>query len=121
MDRHFLFLGVMMAEEHLPDIEDEPAPEAAAPETPVVQTVPLASNYHISLWDEPPTYLCLICIEQPPVKRSLAEVQAHVITAHGIEAVPTPMAANPSTILPTVTEETRDAPEPDVLRDERHE
>lgn len=69
-------------------------------------------NYHIKLWPEPPgppTYLCLIP-ECTYADATLAEIQAHVVTVHSLEPVPTPLAADPS-VLPTLTtEETTDEP-----------
>jgi hypothetical protein len=80
-------------------------PEGDAPPTATPLTTPPSPNYHISLWDTPPAYLCLLCLDQPPVKRSLADVQSHVVTMHAVTAVPTPLASDPSMILPTFATE----------------
>jgi len=70
-------------------------------------------NYHIQLWPEPPgpsTYLCLLCSLKDATE---AEVVLHIQTVHEVAAVPTPLAANPP-LLPTFTEEVRDARSADV-------
>jgi hypothetical protein len=57
-------------------------------------------NYHIFLWPEPPalrTYFCLICDLSNCTE---TEIRAHVTFAHGVESVPTPMAAQPDELLP---------------------
>lgn len=74
------------------------------------------ANYHISLWPDPPgslpTYLCLLCAVKDCTK---PDILTHIATAHGIEPVPSPLAAD-TTLVPTLLqrEETPDA-RPDVL------
>jgi len=69
-----------------------------------------APNYHISLWDDPPAYVCLLCGGQPPATMTLEDVQAHVTTVHQTSPVPTPLAANSSVLLSSVAKENPDAP-----------
>ena len=62
-------------------------------------------NYHIQLWPEPPgppTYLCLLCSLTGCTQ---ADILAHVPTAHAVEAVPTPLAAD-TTLVPSLRRET---------------
>lgn len=68
-----------------------------------------AANYHINLWPEPPgpsTYLCLLC---PLSNCTHAEMLAHVTTAHAVEPVPTPLAADAHVIPMLLRKETPDA------------
>lgn len=73
-------------------------------------------NYHISLWPDPPgspaTYLCLLCTLTGCTE---AEILAHVPSVHTVNAVPTPLAANPPPVIVTSQKETPDARSPDVL------
>lgn len=72
-------------------------------------------NYHISLWDDPPAYVCLLCGGMPPATMTLEAVCAHVGTVHSAVPVPTPLAADPSMPMLLVTKETPDGPSADVL------
>jgi hypothetical protein len=79
-----------------------------------------AYNYHINLWPEPPgppTYLCLV-LECTYKDATLADMLLHTVAAHGLTAVPTPLAAMNASALATLVavspEETPDASEPDV-------
>jgi hypothetical protein len=69
--------------------------EAAPPETPPASVVmPLdwtGPNYHISLWDEPVTYLCLPCNASG---MTLPDVETHLTSTHGLTPTPTPLAAD---------------------------
>jgi hypothetical protein len=75
-------------------------------------------NYHIRLWPEPPgppTYLCLVpeCGFEDATE---AAVQVHVTSAHGLTAVPTPLAADPTLVGSLMLQENdRGADKPDVL------
>ena len=64
-----------------------------------------AANYHVNLWPEgggPPTYLCLLCAVTDCTQ---AAILAHVSTAHEVEPVPTPLAAD-TTLVPSLRRET---------------
>jgi hypothetical protein len=63
----------------------------AQPDSPhplLTPLLPATPNYHISIWDEPPTYVCLRC---PAVGMTLPEVSLHVQVDHGELPLPTPM------------------------------
>ena len=76
-------------------------PEVLAPEEPIPpdakeapSVTPLdwaGPNYHISLWDEPVTYLCLPCNASG---MTLPDVEAHLTTVHSLTPLPTPLAAD---------------------------
>jgi hypothetical protein len=61
-------------------------------------------NYHINLWPEPPgspsTYLCLVP-DCAYANASQAQILAHEMEVHGLEPLPTPIAAS-SSLLPTL-------------------
>jgi hypothetical protein len=65
-----------------------------------------AYNYHINLWPEPPgppTYLCLV-LECTYKDATLADMLLHTVAAHGLTAVPTPLAAMNASVLATLTQ-----------------
>jgi hypothetical protein len=55
-------------------------------------------NYHIAFWPDPPdtapTYLCLLCATTSPI---VADIKAHMVAVHGVDPLPTPMAASDPT------------------------
>lgn len=46
------------------------------------------ATYHVSIWDDPPTYVCLVC---NAVGMTVEGVTAHLQQTHGLPALPTPM------------------------------
>jgi hypothetical protein len=95
-----------MAEDVQPTADPEmpPDPPIIPPTEPAPEPPrdPNAPNYHIFLWPDPPgpqPYLCLLCPARDP---SEAVIQAHVLTEHGIDPLPTPMAAHPPTVDPAM-------------------
>lgn len=87
-------------------LTDVPAEAQVTPEVTALSSEP---NYHIFLWPEPPgtppTYLCLLCEFKDCTQ---AEILVHMPTVHAVDAVPTPLAAQPEALLPPVTEGTPD-------------
>jgi hypothetical protein len=65
-------------------------------------------NYHIHVWDTPPTYLCLLC--EAMKNQPLATILTHLIDVHNTAPVPTILASMPETLRPEVALMTANAP-----------
>jgi hypothetical protein len=101
---------------------DVPADAGAPPPVTSVATEPTNPTYHISLWDDPPLYVCQVCVPQPAEKMSLDAVLEHVPLMHGVPAVPTLLAANPPLLaygLLTIPEGDPDMPPTPTYRLDR--
>lgn len=78
------------------DTDETPETPQDEPESPAVTEAPippqtqLEATYHVLLWSTPPSFLCLRCSLQGV---SHDVILSHVTTEHGLEPVPTPLAA----------------------------
>lgn len=89
-----------MAEPELRDVPEtapglEPAAPAPREEPPLDEHVlpnptPPSENYHVAIWDVPPTFACLRCALRGV---TLDEITYHLDAAHGEVPVPTSLAA----------------------------
>lgn len=75
--------------------EDPPPVRPLAQEPPLDQVVlpdptPQPENYHVAIWETPETFACLRCAARGLTH---AEVVYHLNAAHGEAPVPTPLAA----------------------------
>jgi len=89
-----------------------PEPTVTAPQAPMPMEWS-GPTYHISLWDTPPTYLCLVCNLRDV---SLATIEAHIPTEHQLEALPSVLAQDYSVNPPAFRR--RSMPEPTYRTEE---